>query len=81
VCNGCGEIRAGKGLARAGERGIVARMSSYRVIQVSGSEWAIEFTPAGHPASTVKGGFASEAAAQAEVKALEAQDEWEAEQP
>jgi len=28
-----------------------------------------------------EGGFASEAAAQAEVKALEAQDEWEAEQP
>lgn len=68
-------------LASACVRGIMPPMSSYRIVQVSGTEWAVEFTPAGHPASIVKAGFPSLEAATAEMEALMALDEWEAEQP
>ena len=57
------------------------RMSTYRVIQVSDQEWAVEFAPVGHPASTIRHGFTTEAQAQAEMAALIELSDREAEQP
>jgi len=56
-------------------------MSTYRVIQVSDQEWAVEFAPVGHPASTIRHGFTTEAQAQAEMAALIELSDREAEQP
>jgi hypothetical protein len=56
-------------------------MSTYRAVQLSATEWAVEFTPHGHPASQVKAGFATEAAAAKEIEALLAADQREAEEP
>ncbi len=58
-----------------------AAMSTYRAVQLSATEWAVEFTPHGHPASQVKAGFATEAAAAKEIEALLAADQREAEEP
>jgi hypothetical protein len=56
-------------------------MSTYRTVQLSATEWAVEFTPHGHPASRVKAGFPTEVAATAEIEALLAADQREAEEP
>jgi hypothetical protein len=56
-------------------------MSNYRAVQLSQTEWAVEFTPHGHPASRVKTGLPNEAAAAAEIEALLAADQREAEEP
>jgi hypothetical protein len=58
-----------------------AAMSTYRAVQLSATEWAVEFTPHGHPASQVKAGFPDEAAAAREIEALLAADLREAEEP
>jgi hypothetical protein len=62
-------------------RAIVPAMSTYRVIQLSDQEWAVEFTPVGHKAATIRHGFKTEAQAQAELAALLELSDREAEQP
>ncbi len=56
-------------------------MNTYRVIQISPNEWGIEYTPHGHPPSTIKGDYKTEAEAQEEMDNLIAVEQREAELP